>query len=107
MSRKKFHGDRPPGDPNEKPPAMEDGKIYEFNPPIEVNGKFFTKARCDYRVPAHPNEYAMTGMPVGELEEMSFVLHFTDKGTRVSMAPEQNLGVISFTSRAPKNGLPN
>ncbi|MFA4818649.1 MAG: hypothetical protein WC621_02285 [Patescibacteria group bacterium] len=73
---------------NDKPPKMEDGKFYNIDPLIEVNGKIFRKVQCEYRNPSNPDEYAVRGIPEGSDEMKSFVLGFTDDGVKITVTQE-------------------
>ncbi len=70
---------------------MEDGVIYDLNPPAVINGKRFHRVKCDYRVPNNPNEYSVRGVPEGGEIEEAFILRFTEKG-RVRAFRSKNQG---------------
>jgi|GEM_PF-6726563 len=65
---------------NGKPPLLENGVFYDLNPPSNIQGKIFPRVMCEYRVPAHPDEYVVKGIPQGGKEPESFVLKFTNRG---------------------------
>lgn len=70
---------------------MEDGKFYNLEPLIEVNGKIFHKVQCEYRNPSNPNEYVVRGIPEGGREAQSFVLGFVDNGVKITVIPDKEL----------------
>jgi hypothetical protein len=70
---------------NQKDRHMIDGSWYDLSPPVNVRGKEFSKVCCEYQHPKYPNEYVVKGIPIGENDEESFVLKFTEKGTRVTL----------------------
>jgi len=59
---------------------MEDGVFYDLNPPAVILGKNFHRVKCEYQVPNNPNEYSVSGVPEGAVEEESFILRFSEKG---------------------------
>lgn len=83
-------GNRPPGGDREDPPKMRDGEFYDLRPPSRIKGKIFPKVQCEYRVPNHPNEYVVRGIPDGGDEPESFVLRFTDRGLIVNRSDIQS-----------------
>ncbi len=68
-----------------KPPIMEDGKFYNIEPEIVVNGKIYHRVQCEYRNPGNPNEYSLCGIPEGGDRMQSFILNFAKDGTRIKI----------------------
>ena len=62
------------------PPVMEDGVFYDLDPPSVVQGQVFRRVLCEYRVPDHPDEYSVKGVPDGGTKEEPFLLRFTSQG---------------------------
>lgn len=69
----------------DKPPIMEDGKFYNIEPEIVVNGKIYHRVQCEYRNPSNPNEYVLRGIPEGDDKMQSFILNFTNQGARIKI----------------------
>ncbi len=70
---------------------MENGKFYNLEPLIEVNGKIFHTVQCEYQNPGNPDEYVVRGIPEGGREAQSFVLGFADEGVKITVTPEKEL----------------
>ena len=71
------------------PPQMQDAVFYDLNPRVIIDGAEFSRIQCHFRVPDKPNEYVVSGIPVGGTEVQQFVLRFTDRGTTVNRATDQ------------------
>lgn len=83
-------GDRQPKR-NVEARSMQDGKFYDFNPPVKIGEELYDKVQCEYQVPNHPNEYVVRGIPRGSTEVKSMVLRFTaTRGTRVTESATQD-----------------
>ena len=87
-----------PGNPGDRQPrreiqprAMIDGRVYDFNPPVNIGGELYDRVQCEYQVPNNPNEYVVKGIPQDGTKIKSMVLRFTTtRGIRVTEASDQN-----------------
>ena len=74
------------------PPKMNNGQFYDLHPPSKVTSGTFKRVRCEFRFPqdpARPDSYMVSGVPAVGSKVEKFVLQFTDKGTVITPATEQ------------------
>ncbi|MCX6743977.1 MAG: hypothetical protein NTX82_00435 [Candidatus Parcubacteria bacterium] len=74
------------------PPQMIDGVFYDLNPPSHFLGKTFNRVMCEYRVPSHPDEYSVKGIPEGSTKPEPFIFKFTGRGQTVPRLSEDQEG---------------